>query len=51
MFSWKKPKSLIKKLQYLIQGHGCHQCLIESLKFFKKLKFSDVKLMELEKPI
>tara|TARA_B100000575_G_scaffold287070_1_gene284781 strand:+ start:200 stop:862 length:663 start_codon:yes stop_codon:yes gene_type:complete len=44
----EKPKSLIKKLQYLIQGHGWHHQMFnkESLKFFKKLKFSDVHLIE-----
>ena len=44
----KKPKSLLKKLQYLIQGHGWHHQMFnkESLKFFKKLKFSDVQLIE-----
>ena len=44
----KKPKSLIKKLQYLMQGHGWHHQMFnkESLKFFKKLKFSDVQLIE-----
>ena len=44
----KKPKSLIKKLQYLIQGHGWHHQMFnkESLKFFKKFKFSDVQLIE-----
>tara|TARA_Y100000591_G_scaffold264592_1_gene237997 strand:+ start:303 stop:959 length:657 start_codon:yes stop_codon:yes gene_type:complete len=44
----KKPKSIIKKLQYLIQGHGWHHQMFnkESLEFFKKLKFSDVQLIE-----
>jgi len=44
----KKPKSILKKLQYLIQGHGWHHQMFnkESLKFFKKLKFSDVQLVE-----
>ena len=44
----KKPKSLIKKLQYLIQGHGWHHQMFnkESLEFFKKFKFSDVQLID-----
>ena len=44
----EKPKSLIKKIQYLIQGHGWHHQVFnkESLKFFKKFKFSDVQLIE-----
>jgi len=44
----EKPKSLIKKLQYLIQGHGWHHQMFnkESLEFFKKFKFSDVQLIE-----
>ena len=44
----KKPKTLIKKLQYLIQGHGWHHQMFnkDSLKSFKKLKFSNVELIE-----
>lgn len=44
----KKPKTVIKKLQYLIQGHGWHHQMFnkDSLKVFKKLKFSHVELLE-----
>ena len=44
----EKPKSFIKKLQYLIQGHGWHHQMFnkESLNFFKELKFSDVQIIE-----
>ena len=44
----KKPKTIIKKLQYLIQGHGWHHQMFnkDSLKVFKKLKFSLVESLE-----
>ena len=44
----KKPKTLIKKIQYLIQGHRWHHQMFnkDSLRNFKKLKFSDVELMK-----
>ena len=44
----KKPKTLIKKMQYLLQGHGWHHQMFnkDSLKVFKKLKFSHVELLE-----
>ena len=44
----KKPKTVIKKLQYLIQGHGWHHQMFnnKSLTLFKKLKFSSVELLD-----
>ena len=44
----KKPKTLIKKLQYLFQGHGWHHQMFnkDSLSIFKKLKFSKVELVK-----
>ena len=44
----KKPKTTIKKLQYLLQGHGWHHQMFndESLTSFKKLDFSRVELLD-----
>ena len=44
----KKPKTLIKKVQYLLQGHGWHHQMFNenSLTSFKKLEFSNVELMK-----
>ena len=44
----KKPKTSIKKLQYLLQGHGWHHQMFndESLTSFKKLDFSRVELLD-----
>ena len=44
----KKPKNILKKLQYLFQGHGWHHQMFneKSLALFKKLKFSTVELLD-----
>ena len=44
----KKPKTIIKKLQYLLQGHGWHHQMFnkESLILFKRHKFSNVELLD-----
>tara|TARA_B100001248_G_C27337556_1_gene434604 strand:+ start:123 stop:785 length:663 start_codon:yes stop_codon:yes gene_type:complete len=44
----KKPKTIIKKLQYLLQGHGWHHQMFnkDSLIFFKRHKFSKVELLD-----
>ena len=44
----KKPKTLIKKIQYLIQGHGWHHNMYNSssLESFRELDFSEVHLLD-----
>ena len=44
----EKPKTIIKKLQYLIQGHVWHHQLFtkKSIKKFKKLSFRKVLLLD-----
>jgi len=45
----KKPKTIIKKLQYLLQGHGWHHQMFTKNSFDKKIKFhgfSEVKFFE-----
>ena len=44
----QKPKTTLKKLQYLLQGHGWHHQMFnkDSLTTFKKLNFSSVELLD-----
>ena len=44
----KKPKTLIKKIQYLIQGHGWHHQMYNSssLESLSKMNFSKVQLLD-----
>ena len=45
----KKPKTIIKNLQYLLQGHGWHHQMFTKNSFDKKIKFhgfSEVKFFE-----
>ena len=44
----EKPKSLIKKLQYLIQGHGWHYSMYNKktlIALFKKYDFNEIKII------
>jgi UDP-glucose 4-epimerase len=44
----EKPKTLIKKLQYLIQGHGWHYCMYNKktlIALFKKYDFNEIKII------
>ena len=44
----EKPKSLLKKIQYMIQGHGWHHQMFNenSIKLLKEFKFSHVSILK-----
>ena len=46
--SGEKPKTLIKKIQYIVQGHGWHFCMYNRksiIELFKKHGFSNIKVI------